>query len=55
MKNRINLLILVSLILSGCASDPGKFDIKNDQPFIQIPNNDETKSNDFSIRRGYWI
>ena len=41
MKNLINLLILVSLTLSGCASDPGKFDIKNDQSVIQIPNNDE--------------
>ena len=32
-------LMCVSFILSGCASDPGKFDIKNDQPVIQIPNN----------------
>ncbi len=43
MKNRITLsifqplLILMSLGFSGCASDPGKTDMRNDQPLIQIP------------------
>ena len=41
MKNKINLLILISLFLSGCASDPGKSDMRNDQPLIQIPVNDQ--------------
>lgn len=41
MKNRTPLLTLMCLLINGCASDPGKFDIKNDQPLIQIPNNDE--------------
>jgi len=40
MKNRINLLILVVLTVSGCASDPGKFDMKNDPPLIQMSGND---------------
>jgi P-type conjugative transfer protein TrbG len=41
MKNRINPLILASLIVSGCASDPAKVDIRNDQPLIQITANDQ--------------
>ena len=37
MKNTIYYLILISNLLSGCASDPGKTDLRNDQPLIQIP------------------
>jgi type IV secretion system protein VirB9 len=37
MKNRIHLLILMCVAVSGCASDPGKTDMPNDQPLIQIP------------------
>jgi len=42
MKNRMNLLILVSLTLIGCASESGKFDIKSDPSVIQVANNDES-------------
>ena len=38
MKNRINSFILMSLLLSGCANDPVKTDMKNDQPLIQMSN-----------------
>ncbi len=37
MKNPIYPLMLVSLVLSGCAGDPGRYD----QPLIQIPANDQ--------------
>ena len=37
MKNRIHLLILMCVAVSGCASDPGKTDMPNDQPLIQMP------------------
>jgi type IV secretion system protein TrbG len=46
MKNSIKLLILISLGLSGCTSDPVKTDTPNDQPLIQIPDNDQ----DFQTR-----
>ncbi len=41
MKNSIKWVILMSLGFSGCASDPGKTDMRNDQPLIQIPINDQ--------------
>ncbi len=41
MKNRNHLLILMCLVLSGCASDPGKTDMRNDQPLIQMPVNNQ--------------
>jgi type IV secretion system protein VirB9 len=46
MKNAINSLLFLSLALSGCVSDPGKIDIKSEQPLIQVPVNeqDQTKS-----------
>ena len=40
MKSRVNLLIFMTLILSGCAGSPSKMDIRDDQPLIQIPVND---------------
>ncbi len=42
MRNLIIPLILISLLMSGCASDPGNTDMRNDQPLILIPAN-ETK------------
>ena len=41
IKNSLELLIFMSLALSGCASVPGKTDIGNDQPIIQIPINEQ--------------
>jgi len=43
MKNRINLLVLLSMTLGGCASDPGKLDMKNEPPVIQIPNDGQNQ------------
>jgi type IV secretion system protein VirB9 len=37
MKNQINLIILASLVLGGCATDQSK----TDQPLIQIPANNQ--------------
>ena len=40
MQNRrgpINLIILLSLALGGCASAPGKSDMDNDPSLIQLP------------------
>ena len=41
MKNAAYFSIFMSLILSGCASDPGKSDMRVDQSLIQIPINDQ--------------
>jgi type IV secretion system protein TrbG len=45
MKNCIYLLVLFCLVLSGCASGPAKPDVRNDQPLIQIPANEEQGRN----------
>ena len=37
MKNQRHFLIIISLLLSGCATDPNRADFKSDQPLIQIP------------------
>jgi len=41
MQKGFLLSILTGLALGGCASDPGKTDMHNDQPLIQIPVNDQ--------------
>jgi len=40
MKRQINLLIVLSLGLSGCTSIPNIADMRNDKPIIQIPDQD---------------
>jgi len=40
MKNKIKSLIVMTLLLSGCASSPSKMDFKDEQPLIQIPANE---------------
>lgn len=37
MKIQTYFLIILSLVLSGCATDPNRDDLKTDQPLIQIP------------------
>ncbi len=44
MKNNINSILLLSLAFSGCVSEPGRFDIRNDQPLIQIPQQAQKQS-----------
>jgi len=44
MKNHIQSFLLISLVFSGCVSDPGKIDIRNDQPLIQIPEQNQMRS-----------
>jgi len=37
MTNQKYFLIILGLLLSGCATDPNRVDFKSDQPLIQIP------------------
>jgi len=37
MKNPVNLLLPMVLLLSGCASDPGRTGLRMDQPLMQTP------------------
>jgi type IV secretion system protein TrbG len=40
MKIKINSLLILSLALGGCVSDPGRIDSRSDQPLIQLPVNE---------------
>jgi type IV secretion system protein VirB9 len=44
MKNNTSLIVLFSLVISGCVSDPGKTDMKGDLPLIQLSEQEQMKT-----------